>query len=121
MMTFKSLKKTLAVALATVVMSLPMATQALAAPAIMHGSGETKQVELKAHNGGHSSGHMKRSGNNHRVQRPGAYHKVRHHHPAPPPRRDRGHYHHSSTGNFVTGAIVGAIIGAVIANNNSDY
>lgn len=135
MLMIKSLKKTCAAALAALVMSLPMASQALAAPVDMAGMPQQAKVELKSNNGAHrnevhrsnSNNHRnevhRTSSNNHRneVRRPAHHPNVRPHH-NPPPRRDgyRDH-HHSGTGNFITGAIIGAVIGAVIANNNADY
>lgn len=160
MLMIKSLKKTFAAALAAMVMSLPVASQALAAPVDMAGLPQQAKVELKSNNGAHRNEvhrsnnsshrnevhrsnngnhrnevHRSNNGNHrnevhrsndHRVARPGGYHKAPTHHNPPPrynhPHRDRYRdHHHSATGNFVTGAIVGAIIGAVIANNNADY
>ena len=135
MLMIKSLKKTCAAALAALVMSLPMASQALAAPVDMVGLPQQAKVELKSNNGAHRNEVHRSSSNNHRnevhrtssnnhrneVHRPAHHPNVRPHH-NPPPRRDgyRDH-HHSGTGNFITGAIIGAVIGAVIANNNADY
>ena len=124
MLEMKNLKKTFAVALAALVMSLPMANQALAAPVALPQA--EKQLELKMNHG--PQGGVHRGPNMHRpvrkpvVHRSGGYHEVRPHH-NPPPRRDhyRGSHHHSSHGNFVAGAIVGAIIGAVVADSNRSY
>lgn len=121
MLNIKSFKKVIAAALATVVMSLPMATQALAAPAPV--AKEHKQVELKS-DFNHRKGEIHRERNTHQVHRSGDYRRVEHRRVAPPPYHSRDRYrdhHHSGTGNFITGAIVGAIIGAVVADHNNNY
>lgn len=66
MLMIKSLKKTCAAALAALVMSLPMASQALAAPVDMAGLPQQAKVELKSNNGAHRNEVHRPSSNNHR-------------------------------------------------------
>lgn len=92
----KQFTKSIALALATITISLPFGSQALAA----------------SHNDSHKNPPQKVEWRHDR-------HKevpMQHRHPVhrPEPKQEK---HHSATGNFVTGAIVGGILGAILAKN----
>lgn len=132
--------KSVAIALAAVTFSLPLSGTALAAASNGHRNAKpassqrvmqrTSQKAPTMHKApirtssvrkapaiGHKGPVVHRSAPRPVVHRgPAVIHRAPAHH-------DHGYYHHhSSTGNFVTGAIIGAILGAVIANNtSSDY
>ncbi|MBR5790118.1 MAG: hypothetical protein IKY40_00035 [Phascolarctobacterium sp.] len=108
------LKKTIAIALATVFFSLPFADIASAAPRHEGQPPRHEQrVELK-----HDKVHhpQPRKKDNHRVEHKVPHHKdkVVVHRPAPPP-----HHHKKDNDSKVVGGIIlGAILGAIVANNN---
>lgn len=114
------LKKSLAIALATIFFSMPLANVASAAP---RHEGQPPRQEQRDNRKHDSKIH-------HRAERHDKHHKapkheIKHdkhhrdkvvvHRPAPPPPR---HKHKDNSGKVVGGIILGAILGAVIANNN---
>lgn len=109
------LKKTIAIALATVFFSLPFADIASAAPRHEgQPSRHEQRVELKYDKVHHPQPHKK---DNHRVEHKAPHHKdkVVVHRPAPPP----PHHHKKDNDSKVVGGIIlGAILGAIVANNN---
>ena len=103
--------KAIATTLAAVVLSLPISTQALAAN--HHDASparNTTRVEMRQ--------------DAHKAPAPKQKIEIRHDEHknvplhAPAHHKPEKHHSSSSTGNFITGAVVGAIIGAVIANNS---
>ena len=108
------LKKSIAIALATMFLSLPFADIAAAAPRHEGQPPRHEQrVELKHDKVHHPQPHKK---DNHRVEHKAPHHKdkVVVHRPAPPPK----HHKKDNDSKVVGGIILGAILGAVIANNN---
>ena len=108
------LKKTIAIALATVFFSLPFADIASAAPRHEGQPPRHEQrVELKHNKVHHPQPHKK---DNHRVEQKAPHHKdkVVVYRPAPPPK----HHKKDNDSKVVGGIILGAILGAIVANNN---
>ena len=108
------LKKTIAIALATVFFSLPFADVASAAPRHEgQPSRHEQRVELKHDKVHHPQPHKK---DNHRVEHKAPHHKdkVVVHRPAPPPKNHKK----DNDSKVVGGIILGAILGAIVANNN---
>lgn len=107
-------KKTIAIALATMFLSLPFANIAVAAPKHEGQPPRHEQrVELKHDKVHRPEPHKK---DKHHVEHRAPHHKdkVVVHRPAPPPK----HHERDNSGKVVGGIILGAILGAVIANNN---
>ncbi len=108
------LKKTIAIALATMFLSLPFADIAVAAP--KH-EGQPPRHEQRVdfkHDKVHHPESSKKD--KHHIEHKAPHHKdkVVVHRPAPPPK-----YHKRDNDSKVVGGIIlGAILGAVIANNN---
>ncbi|MGM9520105.1 MAG: hypothetical protein ACI3WS_05460 [Phascolarctobacterium sp.] len=129
----KNSKKVLAIALAAMFLSTPLASTASAAAPDF---AAPMQLELRSNHGAppkpsKAPSHSVRHDNGHR----GPSHNVKHSprpqpmrhdngkhkgHPQPPPPPHRNEKHHHSSGNdkLIGGLIVGAVIGAVIANNS---
>ena len=108
------LKKSIAIALATMFLSLPFADIAAAAPRHEGQPPRHEQrVELKHDKVHHPQPHKK---DNHRVEHKAPHHKdkVVVHRPAPPPQ----HHKKDNDSKVVGGIILGAILGAIVANNN---
>ena len=108
------LKKSIAIALATMFLSLPFADIAAAAPRHEGQPPRHEQrVELK-HDKVHRPQPNKKD--NHHVMHKAPHHKdkVVVHRPAPSPK----HHKKDNDSKVVGGIILGAILGAVIANNN---
>ena len=108
------LKKTIAIALATVFFSLPFADIASAAP--KHEappSRHEQRVDMK-HDKVHRPQPPKKD--RHHVEHRAPHHKdkVVVHRPAPPP----NHHKKDNDSKVVGGIILGAILGAIVANNN---
>lgn len=105
------LKKTVAIALATMFLSLPFAEIASAAP--KHEAPPHRHEQRVEHN--RPKVHHKEHAKHPTVHKaPHHKHKVVVHRPAPPPK----HHKKDNSGKVVGGIILGAILGAVIANNN---
>ena len=102
------LKKTVAIALASMFLSLPFADIAAAAP--RHESPPPRHEQRVEHHRPkvHHKEHAKHKVHHHKQ-------KVVVHRPAPPTPR---HHKKDNSGKVVGGIILGAILGAVIANNN---
>ena len=108
------LKKTIAIALATMFLSLPFADIAAAAPKHEGQPPRHEQrVEIK-HDKVHHSQSPKKDKHHAVHKAPHHKDKVVVHRPAPPPK----HHKKDNSGKVVGGIILGAILGAVIANNN---
>ena len=106
------LKKTIAIALATVFFSLPFADIAAAAP--RHEAPPQRHEQRVEHN--RPKVHRKEHAKHPAVHKaPRHKHKVVVQRPAPPPPK---HHKRNNDGKVVGGIILGAILGAVIANNN---
>ena len=107
------LKKSIAIALATMFLSLPFANIAAAAPRHEGQQPSHEQrVELKHDKVHRPQPHKK---DNHHVMHKAPHHKDKVvHRPAPPPK----HHKKDNDSKVVGGIILGAILGAVIANNN---
>ena len=108
------LKKSIAIALATMFLSLPFADIAAAAPRHEGQPPRHEQrVELKHDKVHRPQPHKK---DNHHVTHKAPHHKdkVVVHRPVPPP----NHHKKDNDSKVVGGIILGAILGAVIANNN---
>ena len=107
------LKKSIAIALATMFLSLPFANIAAAAPRHEGQPPRHEQrVELK-HDKVHRPQHHKKD--NHHVMHKAPLHNYKVvHRTAPPPK----HHKKDNDSKVVGGIILGAILGAVIANNN---
>lgn len=108
------LKKTIAIALATMFLSLPFADIAAAAP--KH-EGQPPRHEQRVdfkHDKVHHPESSKKD--KHHIEHKAPHHKdkVVVHRPAPPP----NHHKRDNDSKVVGGIILGAILGAVIANNN---
>ena len=130
----KNSKKVLAIALAAMFLSTPLASIASAAAPDF---ASPMQLELRSnHHSGpsHSKApsHSVRPSNGHKgpshsvrpAPRPhpmhynNGRHKGHRQPPPPPPRREVHHHHSSGNDKLIGGLIVGAVIGAVIANNS---
>ena len=108
------LKKSIAIALATMFLSLPFADIAAADPRHEGQPPRHEQrVELKHDKVHHPQPHKK---DNHRVEHKAPHHKdkVVVHRPVPPPQ----HHKKDNDSKVVGGIILGAILGAIVANNN---
>ena len=127
----KNSKKVLAIAMASLFLSTPLASTASAATPDFS---SPMQLELRSnhhnppshgrapsHSISHSKGHKAPSHKVHHAPKPRPVHHKsnRHvgHRPPPPPRHSSHHHHHSNDDKLIGGLIAGAIIGAVIANN----
>ena len=127
----KNSKKFLAIAIAALFFSTPLASTASAAAPDLS---SPMQLELRSnhhsspshgrapsHSIGHNKGHKAPSHKVHHAPKPRpSYHSSRRHvghRPPPPPRHSRHHHHHSSDGKVIGGLIAGVILGTVIANN----
>lgn len=125
----KNSKKCLAIALAALFLSTPLASTASAATPDF---APPMQLELRSnhhnppshgkapsHSISHGQKHRAPSHKAHPAPKPRYHRSKRHvgHRPPPPPRHSRHHHHHSSDDKLIGGLIAGAILGAVIANN----
>ena len=111
------LKKTVAIALATMFLSLPFADVAAAAPKHEGRPPRQEQRVEPKHDRVHHREHARHDKKDrHHVEHKAPRHKdkVVVHRPAPPPK----HHKKDNSGKVVGGIILGAILGAVIANNN---
>ena len=116
----KNSKKVLAIALAAMFLSTPLASTASAAAPDF---ASPMQLELRSNH--HSSpSHSKAP--SHSVRPAPRPQPMRYDHgkrkghrqpPPPPPRREAHHHHSSGNDKLIGGLIAGAVIGAVIANN----